>query len=430
MLNNRQIKYPDNDESQPKILDYISQESENKFRYEHDRRFDDGSKINVGGAFEYARYTNKTYRAFFSNGVLNPINYDSKLYLFSWGVFGQYGRKFFNEKLNLSFGIRADANSYSSSMSNLFNQISPRFSGSYEVSNDFYLNFNLGRFYQQPPYTMLGYRLMDGSLVNKDNNLKYIQADHIVGGIEWIPNNKSRITLEGFFKNYKNYPLSIADNISLASKGADFGTFGDEEVVSTAKGQTYGMEVLYRSRDLLGFNTILAYTLVWSNSENTIPTISGDWLPTAWDNRHIFTLTATRSFKKDWDFGFKWRFVGGSPYTPWDLETSSLIAAYNTQGRGFLDYSKFNTERLNAFHQLDVRVDKMFYFKKWTLNFYVDIQNAYGFKGQQPDNIIVQVDEMGNRKIDPNNPSKYLLETIPGTGSGTVLPTIGIILEF
>jgi hypothetical protein len=72
----------------------------------------------------------------------------------------------------------------------------------------------------------------------------------------------------------------------------------------------------------------------------------------------------------------------------------------------------------------------MFYFKKWTLNFYVDIQNAYGFKGQQPDNIIVQVDEMGNRKIDPNNPSKYLLETIPGTGSGTVLPTIGIILEF
>ncbi|HPF94852.1 MAG TPA: TonB-dependent receptor, partial [Tenuifilaceae bacterium] len=240
----------------------------------------------------------------------------------------------------------------------------------------------------------------------------------------------SRLTLEGFYKLYNNYPFSIIDSISLASKGADFGTFGDEEVTSTAKGRAYGFELLYRSRDVLGFNTILAYTLVWSDSENTIPTITGDWVPTAWDNRHILTLTATRSFKKDWDFGFKWRFVGGAPYTPWDLETSSLISAYDTQGRGFLDYSRFNTRRLGSFHQLDVRVDKMFYLSKWTLNLYVDIQNLYGFEGDQPDNILVSVDENGNKLVDPDDPSRYLLDVIPGTGGGTILPTIGIILEF
>jgi hypothetical protein len=430
MLNNRQFKYPDNDESQPKTLDYISQESENKLRYEHDRRFNDGSKINVGGGFEYARYTNQTYRSFFSNGALTPVNYDSQLFLFSWSVFSQYSRNFFNERLNLSVGLRADANSYSQSMSNLVNQLSPRFSGSFQVSNDFYANFSMGRFYQQPPYTMLGYRLPDGTLVNKENNLKYIQADHLVGGFEWIPNNKSRITLEGFYKKYRNYPFSLTDNVSLASKGADFGTFGDEAVTSTSKGRAYGLEVLYRSRDVLGFNTIVAYTLVMSESENTVPTIQGDWLPTAWDNRHLFTLTATRSFKKDWDFGFKWRFVGGAPYTPWDLQTSSLITAWNTQGRGYLDYNQYNTLRLGNFHQLDIRVDKMFYLKKWTLNFYVDIQNAYGFKGQQPDNIIVKLDENGNRMVNSNDPTRYVMEVIPGIGAGTILPTVGIIVEF
>lgn len=277
---------------------------------------------------------------------------------------------------------------------------------------------------------MLGYRLPDGTLVNKSNNLKYIQADHLVGGFEWIPNNNSRISLEGFYKLYNNYPFSVADNISLASKGADFGTFGDEEVVSSAKGRAYGLELLYRSRDLIGFNTILAYTLVWSDSENVNPIIPGRWVPTAWDNRHIFTLTATRSFKKDWDFGFKWRFVGGAPYTPWDLDKSSIIEAYNTQGRGFLDYNQYNQFRLEPFHQLDVRVDKMFYLKKWTLNLYVDIQNLYGFKSKQPDNIIVKVDEGGQRITNPYDPTRYELESISGIGEGTILPSIGIILEF
>ena len=427
MLNNRQFKYPDNDESQQKILDYISQESENKLRYEHDRKLDNGVKLNVGAGFEHARYTNQTYRSFFTNGQLVPIDYDTKLHLFKWSVFGQASQSFYNDKLTLSLGLRADANSYSSSMANMLNQVSPRLSGAYSLSNDFSLNFNVGRYYQQPPYTMLGFALADGTLVNKENNLKYIRADHVVGGFEWLPNQKSRITLEGFYKWYSNYPFSLNDSISLASKGADFGTFGDEAVTSISTGRAYGLELLYRSKDLLGFNTILAYTLVWSDSENSIPTLTGDWVPTAWDNRHILTLTATREFNKGWDFGFKWRFVGGSPYTPWDLETSSIISAWDAQGRGYLDYSRFNTLRLEPYHQLDVRVDKMFYLKKTTLNFYVDIQNLYGFAGDQPDNIIVSVDENGNRLVENG---RYVLETISGTGGGTILPTVGIIVEF
>ena len=429
MLNNRQFKYPDNDESQPFILDYISQESENKFRYEHDRRLNDGSKLNLGAGLEHARYTNQTYRAFFSNGELSPIEYDSKLHLFSWSIFGQYSRKVLNDKLNLSLGLRADANSYSSSMGNMLNQISPRISGSYELRNDLYANFNLGRFYQQPPYTMLGFRLPDGTLVNKTNNLRYIQADHLVGGLEWMPSNSSRVTIEGFYKIYNSYPFSLADNISLASKGADFGTFGDEEVTSTARGRSYGMELLYRTRDLLGFNTILAYTLVWSDAENKNPTIPGTWTPTAWDNRHLLTLTATRNLKNDWDFGFKWRFVGGSPYTPWDMDKSSIISAYNTQGRGFIDLNQYNQLRLEPFHQLDIRVDKMLYLDRWTLNFYVDIQNVYGFKAKQPDYLIVKLDENGQRMVNPDDPTRYMLESIPSI-AGTILPSIGIIVEF
>jgi hypothetical protein len=180
-----------------------------------------------------------------------------------------------------------------------------------------------------------------------------------------------------------------------------------------------------QDKSFYGFNVILAYTFVRSEFKN----LEGIYVPSAWDNRHIFTATVTRSFKRNWDFGFKWRFLGGSPYTPFDLEKSSSIIAWNAQGRGYLDYSLFNQKRLKNFQQLDIRVDKQYYFKNWSLMFYLDIQNAYNFKADQPANLQQQIDANGNPVIDPANPNNYLLKFVENS-SGTVLPTIGIMIEF
>ena len=317
-------------------------------------------------------------------------------------------------------------------MSNLFKQISPRFSASYEITPEYYLNFNVGRFYQQPSYTTLGFSNAAGDLVNKSNGLKYIRSDHFVFGAEWLPNESSRLSVEGFLKLYNNYPVSLIDSVSIASKGAGYGTFGDEPVKSVGKGRAYGAEFLYRNKNLLGFNTLISYTLVRSESakmdENLNPT-SG-FIPTSWDNEHLISITATRTFKRGWDVGFKWRFVGGAPYTPYDLQTSALIDVWNTRNQAVLDYGKFNTLRLNGFHQLDVRVDKMYYFNNWTLNLYVDVQNIYNFKGEEADNYVTEVDINGNPTVNPDDPTRYLLKKLKNDGSGTILPTIGIIVEF
>jgi hypothetical protein len=75
-----------------------------------------------------------------------------------------------------------------------------------------------------------------------------------------------------------------------------------------------------------------------------------------------------------------------------------------------------------------VRVDKSFYLNKITAKFYLDIQNLYNFQAEQLDIVIRQQDASGNY-ITIENGTKYVLETIPNT-TGTVLPTIGIILIF
>ena len=169
-----------------------------------------------------------------------------------------------------------------------------------------------------------------------------------MGGIEVRPSENSIVTVEGFYKWYDNYPFSLLDSISLASKGGDFGTFGDEPVKSVSKGKSYGFEVYGKSKDLLGFNAILSYTYVISKSrdldENLEPLDT--YTSTSWDNRHILILTATRNFKRNWIIGGKWRFVGGSPYTPYDYNKSSIKSAWDVRGRAYLDFSQFNEERL------------------------------------------------------------------------------------
>jgi hypothetical protein len=94
-----------------------------------------------------------------------------------------------------------------------------------------------------------------------------------------------------------------------------------------------------------------------------------------------------------------------------------------------LDYSRINGERLPAFHQLDLRLDKKYFFKNWNLNWYVDIQNAYNFQALQAPILVPERDSSGQKVVNPNDPSRYQLRLIENT-AGNVLPTIGIIVEF
>ena len=89
-------------------------------------------------------------------------------------------------------------------MSNPIDQLSPRLSVSYLIAPKWTLGFNIGRYYQLPAYTVMGYRNNEGTLVNKENNISYINSDHIVTGIEFKPTNYSKISLEGFYKKYNN----------------------------------------------------------------------------------------------------------------------------------------------------------------------------------------------------------------------------------
>jgi len=422
-LSNTATKYLDNNESSPnnKILDYTSQEAENKIRFENNMRMG-GFKANLGANIDFAQYSNTTLQKRFYDGNILNVNYDTKLNLIKYGLFGQISHEFLAERLTLSAGFRMDANNYSSGMNNLLKQFSPRVSASYKLTPEWSLNLNSGRYFQLPAYTTLGYQ-QNNQFVNKDN-LKYISVDHFIGGLEFKPVTTMQFSLEGFLKNYRNYPFSVKDGISLANKGADFGVIGDEEVTSTSKGRAYGAEFQARISSTKGYNLNLSYTLVRSEFQDG----NGNYIVSSWDSKQILSLTGSASLKKGWQIGTRFRFVGGLPYTPYDLNRSSLISAWNLTGGPYLDYSKLNSKRFGVFHQLDVRVDKAYYLKKTTLKFYLDIQNLYNFQSQSTDIVLRETDANVNF-LTTDNGTRYVLRSVKNP-SGTVLPTIGVQVEF
>ena len=428
MLNNQSYKYAGNDESSQVnlLFDYVSQESENKFRAENSI-FGKGYTLKYGVNYEYSRYFIDNYDRATLAGSGEVIDIESKTNFNIYGAFVSGSKTFDNERLILTGGLRMDGADFGKDASNPLNQISPRFSASYRLKPNLFATANAGIYYQKPPYTVLGYRDNEGVLVNQENNVQFIRNAQLIAGLEFVaPEKNRRFTMEAFYKKYSNYPSSIRNGIALANLGADFGVIGNEPVLSNADGRAYGLEFLAQQRLFKNFYGIAALTLV--RSEFTNPNTEG-FVPSSWDNRFIVSLTAGKRFEKNWEIGARWRFLGGTPYTPFDVEESSLISNWDLRNQPILDYSQINAIRLPAFHQLDLRLDKKYYFDKWNLNWYVDIQNAYNFQAEQPPQLIPVRDAEGNIQVNPNDPSRYVLKFIDNQ-AGTILPTVGLIVEF
>ena len=421
---NKAVKYFLNEEIPANLLlDYSSKEIENKLRYENSFESDNKIDFNLGFNLETARYTNNNYQKNANSDGVTIYDFNSAIDFVKYGIFGQVSKRYLDEKLGVSLGFRVDGIDYNSEMKNPFNQFSPRLSLSYDLSEKWMVSSSVGRYYQLPSYTVLGYKNDVGEFENK-NGLKYIQSDHFVSGLSYKPNTSSKVTFEGFYKGYKDYPFSLRNQISLANLGADFGIIGNEAVSSTSEGRAYGFELLAQKKSYSGLYGIASYTFVRSEFKDA----QGGYIPSTWDNKHLLTITAGKKLNRNWEIGTKFRLVGGKPYTPYDLGASSLKDNYDVQNGGILDYTKLNTERLDTYTQLDIRVDKTWFLKKAAINLYLDVQNIYASSSkQQP--FLLPIEDGNGRVTDPNDSSRYLLEEIEST-TGRALPRIGVIVDF
>lgn len=423
-LLNTAEKFIRNNSNNRKIFDYSSKEVANNLNIENVLRVNN-FKLLTGINTAWIHYDNLTYREIALQDSIYATNYFTDLNFFKYALFTELSTSLQDQKLQLTAGLRVDANTYSAIMRKPFNQLSPRLSISYLVSPKLTFSGNAGIYYQTPSYLTMGFKDNNNNYVNKQNNLSYIKCNHFVAGVTYFSNKNSKISLEGFYKKYSQYPFSLKDSISLANLGGDFGTVGDEAVSSTSKGRTYGVELLAQQKLFKGFFGIIAYTFSYSEFENK----NNYFTPSSWDNRHIVSLIAGKKMKKNWEIGAKWRFSSGAPYTPINIEYSSKKVIWDVVAKGLPNYNLLNTQRIKPYHSLDVRVDKKWFLKKIGINLYLDVQNIYAGKVINPPILVAIRDENGLPITDVNNPLSYKTKLI-NDESATVLPSIGLIISF
>ena len=409
------LKYRNNDDSSEDNLTLRLRSVEQKTT----ALFENRTRLGQWTLKEGAEFTNSGY----TNNTDSPFSlYKTSLNIIGWGAFFSSDYSTRDNRFTLSAGIRVDGNNYNRGMKQLWKQLSPRLSASYKLSEQWILNGSAGLYHQLPPYTALGYKNNDGTYLNKA--LRYMRVMESSIGADWHLHDRIMISAEGFFKRYNRIPLSLQDNIPLACKGNDYGVVGNEPLASTADGRAYGLETMFRWQVSGRFNLVSSFTLYKSEYRNH----SGDdYIPSAWDNRFILNMSGTYNLPKRWSIGGKVSYIGGAPYTPYDEDKSSLVQAWDAKGQPYYDYSLYNTGRLPDFAQLDVRVDKSFYFRRCMVGLYLDLQNVTGSKLKQPD-VIMSTGVIENPAA-PASEQRYKMKYLKQE-SGTLLPTLGVTVEF
>ena len=419
-LNNRSIKYLNNDESSEEniILRSNGLEGKASLKFEN-RSFLGPWTIREGGEGYWRHYNSDIYKVI-SDGT--ALDYNSGIAFFSGAVYASAEYKSPDNKINTSMGIRAEASSFSGNTAKIWKQISPRASFSYMPAEPWSINISAGLYSQLPPLTALSYKNAGGELANK--TLEYMRVASTAIGADWRLRDRLMITLEGFYKHYLDLPVSVNTKIPLTGTGADYGSIGEELLVSSGQGRAYGVEIMARwmipdKLNIVGSTTIYRSELR-SDRES-------EYMPSSWDNRFIINLSAIYELPKNWSMGAKVSAIGGAPYTPYDMEESARRIVWDAGGRPVYDYSRYNSERIDPYAQLDLRVDKSFYFPKWSLGLYIDMENVTFSRIRQPDAILSTgvVENPEAEFID----QRYLMEMLE-LWSGTLVPTIGITVEF
>lgn len=232
----------------------------------------------------------------------------------------------------------------------------PRLVMSYQIHENVRLKGGMGMYSQPPDFQESGEQI-------GNPNLDWEHSSHYGLGIDWDIVPGIRVGVEGFYKR-------IWDRVVSTPGGTGAGFSND------GLGRIYGMELAAQvnpeGRNWFGY---LSYTLSRSERQDAP---EEPWRLFDFDQTHIFTLTASYRFPRNWTIGGTLRLVSGNPSTA----ARGSIANINT-----LDYSPitptYNSERNPLFNRLDVRVEKVWTFRHWRLGLFLDIQNVYNQQNQE-----------------------------------------------
>jgi hypothetical protein len=208
--------------------------------------------------------------------------------------------------------------------------------------------------------------------------VRHDQSLHASVGVIWKILPSLSLEATGFYKHLWN---RVAPSDHVVWRG---GAPMSESVWNHGIGRIYGAELLIKqqfSRACPRFLRLercfgwLSYTILRSERRDQPGT---GWRLFDFDQTHILTLVLSGLWPHGWQFGIRFRFASGNPVTRFGT------GIYDADADLYIGVpGPYNGFRMPPFHQLDLRLDKKFTFKRWTLSVYLDIQNVYYYRAPE-----------------------------------------------
>jgi len=259
--------------------------------------------------------------------------------------------------------------------------LDPRLGISFKIARGTSINLAAGQQSQSPAYV---------ELTSHKNNfdLDFKRTQQVVLGLEKLFREDMRGTLELFYKDYRNVPISIS------WKTADPFDRANGRLVSEGKGYAKGLEFFLQKKMSHFYHFTISYAYSIAKGYDPRFESYSNW---DYDYRHIFTFINGMRFdfrKYDWyqklsqntiykffswmlpladqmDVSVRWRYLGGRPYTK---------PVYYPELHYWVQEETMptNANRYPPYHRLDLRLDRRFMFEGWNIITYFDIMNVYG----------------------------------------------------
>lgn len=313
-------------------------------------------KIGVEAEYLASRYR---YRA---EAYLNPLNQwipsvsrDIDIGSGGAAAFIDYEMRPFS-RMNLNLGLRADYFSYPDTV-----EISPRASLAFKISDRSSISVNAGIYRQTLPLLLL---------YGNDNN-RYLKSPRAVQyslGFRHLLEESVQLSLEAYCKEYRNFPIDPQRaSLCLLDDIFGFSLFGDTALADAGRARSYGIEFILQKKLKEKFYGMISGSWFRTRYRD----LQGVWRNRLYDNRYVFAVQG--GFKPDnrWEFSVRWLIAGGRPYTPFDIDASQAVNS------GIYDDTLINALRLPAYHSLNLRLDRRFYFSGSNLTAYLSVWNAY-----------------------------------------------------
>ncbi|MFM9004672.1 MAG: carboxypeptidase-like regulatory domain-containing protein [Flavobacteriales bacterium] len=426
-------KYYTNDSSIPEnlLLKYNSREWSHRVRAEYTLTAEH-FKWNTGISCEDIHGEFDVFTRIFNEYGPIEVRYFSPVGFQNYAAYTQLSKGWFNDRVTFTAGVRADGSNYNEKLKLPWEHLSGRANLSLQVVKGVSVQTGVANYFQLPSMMTLSYR-NSGVLDNRERT-EFVESVHYTAGVKWDTPIASRLNVEGFYKRYPNYLMSLRDSISIAHVPADFGVFGNYPVSFDSKGRAYGVEFLYQQRLYKGFYGMISYTLSWSeylDKRNT-------YVASAWDARHVVSLTLGKRFGTQWEAGLNWRYQSAIPYTPFNDELSAQRLVWDINNAGVRDFDRLNALRGKSTSILNLRVDRIYNFTGWTLNVYIDLENVTADADSQQALILDRnPDSDGNPTGSGiiENPEaaieqqRYRLKSI-ANAQGAFIPTFGFIVSW